>query len=222
MSKACSKCKIDKELSEFGKCSKAKDCLKSACKECLRYESRKYMQKRMLTDRDLLYKRTRAYKAKKFEENPEYYKEEYKKHQATQKASARKFYAKNKEQCLEGQKAWRKNNPEAGPAATKRWRKNNPERSKEIQKISSSAYRARKSDAIVQNFTFEQLDQRMSMFDYQCCYCGGPFEQVDHLIPLSKDGRHCLSNLRPSCKQCNNRKFNKSPFTWFAEIERNK
>ena len=39
--KVCSKCKIEKELSEFGKRSGSKDGHKGACKECVNIKSRK-------------------------------------------------------------------------------------------------------------------------------------------------------------------------------------
>lgn len=34
---------------------------------------------------------------------------------------------------------------------------------------------------------------------------------VDHLVPLARGGKHCVSNLCISCPTCNNRKFTKTP-----------
>ena len=70
--------------------------------------------------------------------------------------------------------------------------------------------RAIKKGATVVVFTDDQLSQRMSVFNFNCAYCNGPFEHIDHVIPLSKGGLHCLSNLRPSCQSCNLSKHNKS------------
>ena len=77
-----------------------------------------------------------------------------------------------------------------------------------------SKRRALKKGAIIQNFTLEQLDQRMSVFGYKCAYCGDVFEHVDHVIPLSKGGAHCLANLRPACAFCNMSKHNKDLDKW--------
>lgn len=61
-------------------------------------------------------------------------------------------------------------------------------------------------------FTRDQLDQRMSMFGHACWMCGGEFEQVDHVKPLSRGGVHALSNLRPACASCNRSKGAKWPY----------
>jgi len=75
-------------------------------------------------------------------------------------------------------------------------------------------YRARKKNNTIQQFTKQQLEQRMSIFGFRCAYCGGSFDHIDHVIPLSKGGKHCLSNLRPACKKCNQEKHNKSLSEW--------
>lgn len=62
------------------------------------------------------------------------------------------------------------------------------------------------------SFTREQLDQRMSMFGHACWMCGGPFDHVDHVKPLSRGGIHALSNLRPACAPCNISKGARWPF----------
>lgn len=54
-------------------------------------------------------------------------------------------------------------------------------------------------------------------YGYVCHLCGGdippdvpeyhPLEfTIDHLIPRSRGGRNCLSNLRPAHRQCNETK----------------
>lgn len=38
----------------------------------------------------------------------------------------------------------------------------------------------------------------------RCCYwCGGPFEEVDHVIPRSRGGSDTEGNLVPCCRRCN-------------------
>jgi hypothetical protein len=91
-------------------------------------------------------------------------------------------------------------------------------RNKDLFRNYNAAYRCYKHRATIVKFTDEQLNQRMSVFGYKCAYCGGPFEHVDHVIPLSRGGPHCLANLRPSCAHCNLSKNNKKLSEWKPEI----
>jgi len=59
----------------------------------------------------------------------------------------------------------------------------------------------------------------MSMFNFKCAYCGGLFEQIDHVKSISKNGPHCLSNLRPACQCCNNKKSNKDAKQWLLSVK---
>lgn len=44
----------------------------------------------------------------------------------------------------------------------------------------------------------------------KCQYCGGAAENLDHVIPRTKGGRHTWDNLVAACKRCNSRKADKS------------
>lgn len=48
-----------------------------------------------------------------------------------------------------------------------------------------------------------------------CQYCYSKFPEkkltVDHVVPLSKGGRHEWTNVVTACSKCNNRKGDKSP-----------
>lgn len=77
-------------------------------------------------------------------------------------------------------------------------------------------YRSRKRANTIHKFTKLQLEQRISVFGFCCAYCGGSFDHIDHVKPISKGGYHCLSNLRPACKKCNQEKHNKSLLEWLS------
>jgi len=46
---------------------------------------------------------------------------------------------------------------------------------------------------------------------YRCGYCGARAETIDHVVPLSKGGRHEWTNVVTACSECNNRKGDKTP-----------
>lgn len=57
---------------------------------------------------------------------------------------------------------------------------------------------------------------------WRCDYCGGPFEDIEHVIPRAQGGTDDISNLRPSCANCNRGpggKFAMTPAQWRPDEE---
>lgn len=54
---------------------------------------------------------------------------------------------------------------------------------------------------------------------YQCVYCGGQPEHLDHVIPKSKGGIDHPINLVTSCARCNLSKGNKNAVEWYKDQE---
>lgn len=44
----------------------------------------------------------------------------------------------------------------------------------------------------------------------ECQYCGDRAENLDHVIPRAKGGKHTWDNLVAACKRCNSRKADKT------------
>lgn len=42
--------------------------------------------------------------------------------------------------------------------------------------------------------------------DHTCQYCGAPAENIDHVVPRSRGGRHVWENVVAACRSCNARK----------------
>ncbi len=46
---------------------------------------------------------------------------------------------------------------------------------------------------------------------WACQYCGSPAENLDHVIPRSRDGEHSWDNVVAACRRCNSKKENRRP-----------
>lgn len=153
----------------------------------------------------------------------------------------RRWRSKNREKVNGWTKAWVARNPEkrreidrrnqAKPevkarraARMRRWRRENPEREREIMRRWRSAnldtilslnraYRARKHGAGGAS-TVEQIAARVAFYGGCCAYCGGPFEHLDHVIPISRGGTNWPANFRPACRPCNSSKRNRRLAIW--------
>jgi hypothetical protein len=58
-------------------------------------------------------------------------------------------------------------------------------------------------EPVIEEFTLEEL---VEWYGPNCFYCGGMFEQLDHVVAIIEGGPHVLSNVRPSCRACNMRR----------------
>lgn len=115
--------------------------------------------------------------------------------------------------------AQRNANPEA---FRERERRNDANRCKVKRAQKEARRRAKRRSVTIAPFTVEQLTARLSMWS-GCWLCGGEWEAVDHVKPLSRGGAHCLANFRPACKPCNSWKHNKwQGAAWAAGLERSR
>ncbi|MER6206368.1 HNH endonuclease signature motif containing protein [Streptomyces sp. NPDC001642] len=53
----------------------------------------------------------------------------------------------------------------------------------------------------------------------ECTYCGDISQTMDHVIPFADGGADDLTNLVPVCHNCNRRKQDKTPPTWFIGMD---
>ena len=72
----------------------------------------------------------------------------------------------------------------------------------------------------VEHISAKQIQNRFKLFNYCCAYCGS-FEglniQMEHVVPRSKNGSHCMANIIPACRRCNTSKYNYDMVTWYKQ-----
>jgi 5-methylcytosine-specific restriction endonuclease McrA len=151
-------------------------------------------------------------------------------------ARSKAWAAKNRERSRAIKTAWRLRHPEkqkaarrawektpAGKAAHRRWYLANKKKAHAINarwikahpKINaarcSKRYALRRGAASA-DFTAHEWAAMKAMAGGRCHYCGEerPLTQ-DHVIPVSRGGRHTASNIVAACRSCNSRKKDKLP-----------
>lgn len=107
-------------------------------------------------------------------------------------ARVRQFYQSNPERQRLRIRLYKAQNPEkAAQAAARRWRR-----------------AAETSDGSINEQTLRGLLSAST----HCAYCGHPLEgtasHFDHVVPLSRGGRHSIDNLAVTCAPCNLSKSN--------------
>lgn len=177
--KKCNKCGVEKPHAEFSKRKSTKDGLNYTCKAC----NREYYKKWHEENKE--YKR--EYDRKYCEENKEHRREYTKKWREKNPEYKKNWYEQNKEQALKSQKKWAKNNPHTVRATGQR-------------------RRARKKGATVGLTDNERLALQILTEE---CILLGPGWHLDHIVPLSKGGKHHPDNLQIVRASYNQSKYDK-------------
>lgn len=66
----------------------------------------------------------------------------------------------------------------------------------------------------INNVTADELYFIFAFFDFQCMYCGEPWEAIEHIVPLSKGGDSIMENMGPVCTHCNSSKRDLDLVAW--------
>ena len=129
--------------------------------------------------------------------------------------SARDFYHKNKESQEFKEKRhiaylkWYEKNKEIirqkNKMASKKYFKT--DKGKQARRNAKSIRRVREKTGKV---SLEEWNNKLIEFNYCCAKCviKENLEQ-DHIVPLSKGGKHEINNIQPLCRSCNAKKSDK-------------
>jgi hypothetical protein len=145
---------------------------------------------------------------------------------------ARQWRAANpelaRERGRESMRKWYNANPEEARKKNNRYNLKYRRESKEKVRVKNKKWRVANKDK-VNTFTrtrrarkhgasgfcsAEQAAARIAYYGGACAYCGGPYEQLDHVIAIACGGSSWPANLRPSCRYCNQSKSDKPLAEW--------
>ena len=133
----------------------------------------------------------------------------YASHRIERSAASARRYASNRERILAQRKRRYLVDHDELRRRAKEHRRKNPE-SVRASEQKSRALRANAKGRA----SAAQIKSRVDFYGGRCAYCGGPYEHLDHVIPLSRGGMHVPSNLRPACAKCNLSKHAKKLSEW--------
>ena len=203
--KTCTRCAESKDESEFylrnGKPV-------SRCKDCIRSSVRKYHAE----NREQRNESNRAWREANAEKHRSNARQWYRENRERAHARTAKHQRENREKYREYVRKNYEKNREARIAEIEKYRRENSEWFRQYNRLKSSRRRALEKDLLVVPFTGVQIEQRVAYYGGKCWMCGGAFDHIDHVKPLSRGGAHTLSNLRPACAPCNQAKSNKWPW----------
>jgi 5-methylcytosine-specific restriction endonuclease McrA len=227
--------------------------LQASCKECnrtpeVRAQQREAAHRYIRSEKGRVKNREKAHR--NFHDNPKT-REYLITYQKKRRKSDPEYAERSRAYHREHTKRWRKENPEKVKESDKKqYRKiaNTPELRAKYTKYQRDSRQARqKSDpefhqhlmslakrgqhkrrAIMAEtdgtYTQSEWDRLCEYYNHSCvkCSASGPLT-VDHVIPVTKQGRNVINNLQPLCRSCNSQKHTKiadyrpSLPDWFGE-----
>lgn len=197
-SKRCPQCGQIKDVGEFYRNKTRRDGFTTYCKECIKENAHDYHQRNKEACRERLNKwraENKEYvreRDKKYrEENPDV---EFKKQYKYRETHKEQLYLKGKKYREEHREYFYEKNAER----------------KELMKITD--------DGTVTN---EYLEFIYHEQNGKCMYCGCDLNEsgkhLDHIIPLSKGGKHTCTNIQWLCPTCNLSKGDKLEEEWLKK-----
>lgn len=130
---------------------------------------------------------------------------QYRKHVEKRLAEKAEYREKNREQLKLNAREYRKRAWDVN----KKWRTENREKIKETAARRRERIREQKVGVISMRY-IDRLLQK------PCVYCGGEATEIDHVIPISRGGKHSIGNIVSSCQSCNQKKSTKLVIEWKA------
>jgi 5-methylcytosine-specific restriction endonuclease McrA len=132
------------------------------------------------------------------------------------KAARKRYNDGHKEQLSLKNKEWMIKNSARRKEYMRKWSKDNNHRRKSYDTKSRALRRVRESVAGVNDpyvLTLVSKWKRESVFIcYYCSYqCFRTQLHIDHVIPISKGGKHTVANIAKACSHCNQSKRDKMP-----------
>mgnify|MGYP000243421525 FL=1 len=156
-------------------------------------------------------KKTKAEYAKRSRDRSDYHKRYYAENTEKCKEATRRWRAKNPGRSVEKAREWNVANRERYNANMRNWRANNKDKVAE-QNRNLKALRRKAERCVVTSKDWQRLVDR---YRGCCAYCDSKEKlTMEHIVPISRGGRHSIGNLLPVCMSCNTRKNAKLLIEW--------
>ena len=118
-----------------------------------------------------------------------------------------KWKQKIKSEQIKIKNKWKPNNRSKINLAAKLSILKNPE-------IAINAQHRRRARLKGNGIYLVKITELKKLLSKSCFYCGKKSEHIDHVMPISRGGKHSIGNLVASCGACNSSKGNKTIMEW--------
>lgn len=128
-------------------------------------------------------------------------------HREEAKRYAKTYRQANPSYVSNANRAWYQANKARVYENNRRWRQDNPQAFLDQARNTQSVRRVRKISGDSRVVTRRDWLALCRRFGGRCAYCAERSDlTMDHVVPLSRGGRHAIGNILPACDRCNKSK----------------
>lgn len=87
----------------------------------------------------------------------------------------------------------------------------------ELRRLARRGYALKRRHTIYASrlqVTVKDLQRIVLRYRGLCAYCDKPWKQFDHVVPVTRGGRHSVGNIVPACVRCNTSKNDRLVMEW--------
>jgi 5-methylcytosine-specific restriction endonuclease McrA len=217
--KVCSKCGIEKPITEFSKHKGKKDGYEYQCKQCIKETTQNRINNRIYPEikSKICIRCEQEKDINEFTKNKisldgyDYYCKECKHEKENN------YYAKDPTYRNQKIIEYHLKNPVSVQLSHKKFCKNNPDK---VKAWGKEVKRRRKEamSKLPNTFTNEEWQECLKYFNHTCAYCGNKEKlQRDHFVSAMHGGPFTKENVVCACSICNLRKGDRDFFEWYPK-----
>lgn len=207
--KKCKTCEEIKDASEFNKHPTTSDLLQQSCRKC----ASALNKKRYIERKDEILKNVAKYREENRDSILDRKRQYYLENTDKCKGKSQEWYKNNRDRAIAMNKMWHEKNKDRAKELNKKWVANNLDKRRLVSALSDSKRRAKIKDGCV---SIDIKDTLLNSQNGLCKICGVNLADVkihiDHIMPLSKGGKHDDANLQLLCSSCNLKKSSKTDY----------
>jgi 5-methylcytosine-specific restriction endonuclease McrA len=203
--RACTKCGISKPFTEFSKEPRNKSGFCSSCKDCNNSRSKANYE----ANREERLKYQRQYHADNADQAREYARKWRKKNRDKIKVYRKTFVNRHREKELARNRIKSRIYRQEHPEKVRQWSRDYIRRHPERVALKNHNRRVKGKEFVVTEAEIAKI------YASSCAHCNSSSKMtIDHIVPLSRGGKHSIGNLQPLCQSCNYSKSNKTLTEW--------
>lgn len=202
--KTCYGCRLDLALDRYSRDRSRRDGLQSYCKQCRQFQKRQWREQNIEHEKEYF----REYRKNNISRVRQLDRERYRRDKVKRLEECRRYRAKNRAVISERRRLRRRERRDEINDLQRRYYHRHKGNKSWLVRSRNRKDKMRANGGHVSTADWQSI---LDHFDGKCAKCGSADNvHMDHVVPISRGGKHSPSNIQPLCRTCNLQKYTKT------------